>query len=140
MNDIGLSAGTDYSTAPMHNRDSMIDMSTSTNIHKTMAFSPIKDEWHHYVITYDGQYGKTYRDGVQTSILDMGSEALLASMKAIVIGYSHAGGVIRSNKSLYSDFRLYSTCLSEEDIKKLYHIPVSISNNNSMLTQGEFIE
>ena len=132
MNDVGIGAATDYNTAPMHHRDACIDMNTSGNTHKTVAITFTANEWHHYAIVYDGRYGRVYKDGVAGNTLDMGSNVSLASMKAIVIGYSHAGGVIRSNKSLYSDFRLYTTALSADDIKELYQTSASIDKSGNM--------
>ncbi len=132
MNDCGISAATDYNTAPMHHRDSQIDMNTSGNTHKTIGITFTANEWHHYAIVYDGRYGRVYKDGVAGNTLDMGSNVSLASMKAIVIGYSHAGGVIRSNKSLYSDFRIYVTALSADDILELYQTSASIDKDGNM--------
>lgn len=132
-NDIGVGAATDYNTAPMHNRDADIDMCTSTNVHKTMAFTTTANEWHHYAVVYDGRYGKVYKDGVHTATLDMGSNLSLASFKAIVIGYSHAGGVYRKVRAYYSDFRIYATALSDAQIAELYNTAVSVSNNGALL-------
>jgi hypothetical protein len=39
-----------------------------------------------------------------------------------------------------SDVRFYSTCLSANDINILYKSPISIANNSSILTIGEFVE
>lgn len=39
-----------------------------------------------------------------------------------------------------SDFRMYSTTLSADDIAALYHIPISVTNTGSLLTSGEFVE
>lgn len=133
MNDIGINAGTDYNTVPMHHRDSCIDICTSEPYHKTVPINfGNANEWHHHAIVYDGRYGKVYKDGVYVTQVDMGSTMPLASMKAIVIGYSHAGGVIRSNKSYYSDFRLYATALSADDIKELYQVGASIDKSGNM--------
>ena len=132
-NDIGTGAASDYSTAPMHNRDADIDMSTSTNVHRIMAFRPTVNEWHHYAVVYDGRYGRAYKDGVQTFTLDMGSNLSLASFKAIVIGYSHAGGVYRKVQAYYSDFRLYATALSDEQVAELYNTAVSVANNGTLM-------
>lgn len=138
-NDIGTGAATDYNTAPMHNRDAYIDMCTSTNVHKTLSFSGTLDEWHHYAVVYDGRYGKAYIDGVQTATLDMNSNLSLASFKAIVLGYSHAGGVYRKLRAYYSDFRLYVTALSAEQIAELYNTAVSVANNGTLMGY-EFME
>lgn len=132
MNDIGSGAGSDYSTAPMHNRDSNIDMCTSENVHKTVVINFTKDEWHHYAIVYDGRYGRIYKDGVSANSVDMGSTVSLASMKAVVIGFSKAGGAWRSNKSIYSDFRIYTTALSANDILELYQIGAKIDYTGKM--------
>lgn len=43
-------------------------------------------------------------------------------------------------KGLISDFRIYSTCLSADDILALYHTPVSIASNGTLMTQGELSE
>lgn len=139
-NDIGTGAATDFNTAPMHNRDAYIDMCTSTNVHKTLSFSGTLNEWHHYAVVYDGRYGKAYIDGVQTATLDMNSNLSLASFKAIVLGYSHAGGVYRKLRAYYSDFRIYATALSADDVKKLYNTVASVSNTGVLLTRGEIVE
>ena len=126
LNDVGIGAGTDYNTAPMHHRDSCIDLNTSGNTHKTVSITFTANEWHHYAVVYDGRYGRVYKDGVPGGTVDMGSSVSLASMSAIVLGYSHAGGVIRSNKSYFSDFRLYATALSADDIRELYQTSASV--------------
>lgn len=39
-----------------------------------------------------------------------------------------------------SDFRMYATALSLDDVKALYEAPVSVSDHGEIFTQGEFIE
>lgn len=138
---ISSNAGSDYDTSAMNHRDSKIDFSNgTTTYHKTVSIPFTANEWHHYAISYDGRYMKVFKDGVQTATSDMGSEQALCSIKGAILGFSKAGGVWRSNKSYYSDFRLYTTTLSEDDVKELYNIPISISNNGSIFTQGEYVE
>lgn len=130
-NEIGTSAGQDYNTAPMNHRDGTIDINsvaTVTTIRPTIAFTA--NEWHHYVITYDGRYGKVHKDGVLSDTKDMGSNKTLNDMKGIVIGFSRAGGVYRKVQAYYSDFRLYVTALSATDIESLYKVSARITKNN----------
>ena len=132
-NAIGTSAGQDYDTCPMNHRDSYIDMCTSSGTHKTMGITFTANEWHHYVIVYDGRYGRVYKDGIATGqTLDMGSVLPLKNMKGVVIGFSRAGGVWRSNKSYYSDFRIYTTALSADDVKSLYQNSAYIDSSGNV--------
>lgn len=135
---IGINTATDYQTTPMHNRDSDIDFCNSAGTHKTMSFSPTSG-WHHYAVIYDGRYGKIYKDAVYQTSVDMGSEAALASCKAIVIGFSKAGNVYRKNRSYFSDFRIYATALSAEDIAELYNTAASLANNGTLFAY-DFVE
>lgn len=43
-------------------------------------------------------------------------------------------------KGLMSDFRIYATTLSSDDILKLYNTPITLNNNGTLLTSGEFVE
>ena len=132
-NAIGTSAGEDYNTCPMNHRDSYIDMCTSSGVHKTVGITFTANEWHHYVVVYDGRYGRVYKDGVVTGqTLDMGSVLPLKDMKGVVIGFSKAGGVWRSNKSYFSDFRIYATALSADDVKSLYQNSAYIDSSGNV--------
>ena len=138
-NAIGDTAGQDYNTAPMNHRDGTIDINsvaTVTTIRPDITFTA--NEWHHYAVTYDGRYGKVYKDGALTATKDMGSNKNLGNMKGIVLGFSRAGGVWRSNKSHYSDFRLYVTALSAEDVKSLYQTAAHTFQNG--YSAYEFVE
>lgn len=43
-------------------------------------------------------------------------------------------------KGYLSDFRIYSTCLSADDILELYNTPISLTSNGVLLTSGEYTE
>lgn len=110
----------------------------STYVHPSTAIS--ENTWHHIAIvrTDAADTDQLYIDGVlqtpssgkdnwthQTDILSMTGRSYANSYKM----------------SCYiSDFRMYVTALSAEDIQQLYNAPASISNNGILMTQGEFIE
>ena len=126
------SCGRDYLESAMNHRDSAIDVNNSTgDIHLRLPVSFTQDEWHHYAFTYDGQTAKAYKDGVQTSSVAFSSATPLGSFKAFVLGLSRAGGAWRRNTSTYSDARVYVTCLSAEEIQKLYTVSASIDSNGN---------
>lgn len=132
-NNIGADAGSDYQGGPMNHRDSIIDINGSNGTtHKTVSINFTANEWHHYVIVYDGRYARVYKDGIATATADMGSTMMLGSMKGAVIGFSKAGGVWRSNKSYYSDFRIYATALSADDVKSLYQNNAYIDSSGNV--------
>lgn len=134
-------AGSDYQASAMNHRDGTVDINDSastTQCRVYIAFTA--NEWHHYAITYDGQTGRSYKDGVLKDTKSFSSALALDSFIGVIIGFSKAGGVWRRNNSYYSDFRLYTTALSADDILALYNTPVSIANNGTLLTHGEISE
>ena len=136
-----ISVGADYLVSAMNNRDGTIDINDSASTtHCRPSITFTANEWHHYVVTYDGQTGRIYKDGVQISTASFSSAKTLGSFIGVIIGFSKAGGVWRRNDSYYSDFRLYVTALSDDDILALYNTPISIANNGILLTQGEISE
>lgn len=134
-NSIGSSAGNDYLTSCFNHRDAGIDVNSSdgsTHLRLPVAFTA--NEWHYYTFTYDGQTANAYVDGVLKNTVSFTSPTTLCSMVAIVIGFSKAGGVWRSNNSYYSDFRIYSTALSADDILTLYNTAATIDNQGNLFT------
>ena len=103
-------------------------------------FAKYNGDWHHYAITGDGTSAKLYIDakymGTATTFRgltgDMGGEIRLNGWPIDPL-YQWDGGSI-------SDFRLYSTPLSEDDIKELYQAPMAVSSNGTFFVYGEFIE
>ena len=129
-----INAGYDYLESAMNHRDGWVDMndsSSTSQCHPEITFIP--NEWHYYTFTYDGQNGKSYRDGLLQNTKSFSKPKTLDSFIGVILGFSKAGGVWRSNKSYYSDFRIYVTALSVEDIKDLYNLGASIDSNNNLL-------
>lgn len=48
--------------------------------------------------------------------------------------------VKQNYKGLMSDFRIYKTALSADDVLALYQNPISLANTGTLLTQGEYVE
>ena len=97
------------------------------------------NEWHHVCFTFNGGVLKLFYDGVQYNTDDRSSTGQYMGVRGLIgsIGMAdndnYFGGAL-------SDFRIYATALSAEDVLALYNNPESIANNGSMLTQGEFVE
>ena len=87
------------------------------------------DQWHHFAVTGDGTTAKLYIDG------DFKANAKTykgITGTTIYLNGWDSGTSYNFNGQL-SDFRLYATALSADDIKRLYEVSASVSKNNSML-------
>lgn len=134
-------AASDYQASALNHRDNGFDVNSSDGSnHLRLSLNIIVGEWHHYAITYDGQTAKSYRDGVLRETKAFSSATALGSFQYVFLGLSGAGGAYRKSNASYSDFRLYVTALSADDILELYHTPITLSNNGTLLTQGEYVE
>lgn len=93
-------------------------------------------EWHHVCVIFNGGVitvyydGEFYRSDNRSSTGQFMGGAYATTQS---IGYNQFGGSL-------SDFRIYATALSADDVLALYNTPTSIADNGSMLTQGEFVE
>jgi len=120
---------TDYNTTALHHRDAGFDIYPSDGSGvKRLSFTYIRNEWHHYAITYDGTTAKSYKDGVLQTNISVGTNKTLATFSQLYIGYSQAGGVRRKTLGNYSDFRIYCTPLLDNDIKMLYNVGMKVDN------------
>ena len=98
----------------------------------------IDTNWHMYSIVFNKTNLKVFIDG--TSIVDATMTQELTSM---VRQYSYIGKSSYSGDSYFdgniSDFRIYSTALSAEDIKQLYQSKARIDKNGNVYC-NQFVE
>lgn len=96
-------------------------------------------EWSHHACTIKDGVIKIYKNGslistnTNTSIL-----TTLSSSNYVAVGCDFPGGDEYFN-GLISDFRIYSTALSDSDILELYNTPINIDNKGNLYAY-EFIE
>jgi hypothetical protein len=91
-----------------------------------ISFTPYNGEWHHYAVTGNGTKTLLYIDGKQVGAATAyrsvtGTNLVLSSWGVNESNYRWSNGYL-------SDFRIYATCLSADDIKDLYNAPIEIDN------------
>lgn len=92
----------------------------------TIASSSLQNAWHHIAVTGDGTSSKIYIDGVYR-----GSATTYKALTGTQIYLSgwDTGTSYTFNGSNLSDFRIYATALSADDIKSLYEDSAYIDTN-----------
>ena len=106
----------------------------------TYAYTPDLNIWHLYTITWNltTHVSQFFVDGVlKQSVTSERISTTYARKHA-----SHFIGNASYSESDYSisDFRIYATALTADQIMELYNTPISISNTGTLLTKGEVIE
>lgn len=89
----------------------------------TISNVPYPDkEWSYITITFDGYKIKVYRNGelFNENTASTTKYHIVRSAKTLIIGYDRAGGVVRGASGNMSDFRIYATVLSADEILYLY--------------------
>ena len=98
--------------------------------------SPYNDSnWHHYAMVGDGTNGKLYIDGEYKGKAVVYKP--LTPQKLYISGWDTSTSYRWDGQ--VSDFRLYSTALSAEDIAELYHTGASVDNHGNFFC-GELKE
>lgn len=96
---------------------------------------PSVNVWHHYVMTGDGTTVKYYLDGV---LYGTAKTYKPITGKTIYINGWNTATEYKIDGCI-SDFRVYATTLSADDVKELYQSVASISNTGVLATY-EFVE
>ena len=92
------------------------------------------DVWYHGVFTYNNGIGKWYLNGELVTTADISSRGTSLTISNLSIGNSFTGTTWDTEfYGNISDFRLYSKCLSADDVKSLYNVSASLSNNGTLL-------
>ena len=96
--------------------------------------------WQHVCITKNGTSDiKVYING-ELKASSTATHNNLSFPTTYRIGRDVRSGDGTPYKGLMSDFRIYTTALSEEDVLELYHTPISLTSSGTLMTQGEYVE
>ena len=106
----------------------------------TTPRAKISSGWHMFTLTYDGYVGKVYFDGVLDGSVTVSTDSKVPitynnSAPLFIHGesYTNASKPNTGYKAIkMSDFRIYATALTAEDIKELYQTPFSIDKNGNV--------
>lgn len=90
------------------------------------TYTSVKDAWQHIALVYNGSYLKLYING---SFISQISNNTLYSSNVLNIGGRQGNS---SYGGKMSDFRIYATALSADDIKELYNTPAFLTDNGTM--------
>ena len=100
----------------------------NNNVLGTVKPSDYKNAWHYFAMTGDGTKAKLYIDGEYV--------ASATTYKAVTGTIIYMNGWDSSTSyncnGKISDFRIYATTLSSEDIKALYQVGASIDKDGNM--------
>lgn len=107
-----------------------------TSTRRGNAFSPFNfNQWYMVTMVNDGTNELYYINGELKKTIVKKS---MPSGNYFIGAWSSA--TAQNYKGLISDFRLYTTPLSEEDILQLYNTRAQADRNNNFYTEGNFIE
>ena len=106
----------------------------------TYTFTPELNTWYLYTLSWDltTHTAKFYING---ELKGSKTDNKIGITYASKHGQHYIGNAsYQTSDYSISDFRLYTTVLSDTDIKELYNTPISLTNTGTLMTQGEFKE
>ena len=101
-----------------------------TKINNTYGSGYSNEKWVHQCIVYDGTTIKRYLNGNSTPTQSIACPGFKSDNNTLSVG----GFWGSTFKGYLSDFRVYATALSVEDIKELYNTSAYVSDNGTLLT------
>lgn len=119
----GMYLGTLWNTGDSSNNP-IYSPNTTTTI-----TAPSVNTWHHYVMTGDGAVCKLYLDGELYG--QAKTYKSITGTSIYINGWNNDTSYSHDNMDM-SDFRIYATALSAEDVKSLYHNSAYIDNQGNI--------
>ncbi len=101
-----------------------------TKINNTYGSGYSNEKWVHQCIVYDGTTIKRYLNGNSTPVQSITCPGFKSDNNTLSVG----GFWATPFKGYLSDFRVYATALSAEDIKELYNTSAYVLDNGTLLT------
>ena len=114
----------------------------------TLLISNYNNGWHMFSMTYDGLVIKLYIDGkvvaTTTAYTEKTPIYYYTGNTTIFVGCEASSGATFPHGNQFwpgklSDFRMYTTALSDADILELYQTPISLTSDGKLFA-GEFSE
>lgn len=126
----------------LENNDHFNTMTTNARGTTFSKSAVTQNAWNHVVIVKTGDTTrKLYVNGVEQQGLS--TNFWTHNVDCLTIGIRETQDTSLS-KQYYlgniSDFRAYTTALSADDVLELYHTPITLSNNGTLMTQGSLQE
>lgn len=94
----------------------------------------VANTWVHVVLVQNGNSLLIYKNGDLFQTISCANSPVIKPTLGARLNFTN------TYVGQISDFRVYSTALSADDILELYHTPETLANNGTLLTQGEFVE
>lgn len=89
--------------------------------------------WYHCCFVFDNGIGKWYINGEEQELSKNSLTSSHLTINNLTIGNSYTGSTWDTTQAgIISDFRVYVTALTEEDIKELYQTTMTIDDNNNL--------
>lgn len=100
-----------------------------------------ENTWYMFTYVFRNNSVLWYRDGGYQSGMTYEGDGTITWGSTFTLGNFYTPGTWDTSFCGYlSDFRIYSTALSADDIKELYETSASLCDNGTLITQGEFVE
>lgn len=96
--------------------------------------------WYMFTYVYNAGVATWYLNGVKGTSTTY-TDKTLAAGTTFTLGDSYTGTQWNTKfHGKLSDFRIYATALSDEDVATLYKTPISVTSGGAMIVKGEVIE
>ena len=103
--------------------DGTIRWAIATTVTNTWAWIDTEvvvplDEWHHVAVSYDGDRVRTYLNGVERSVIELGASIsdVDPALNSLRIGGRELPGFLQAFQGAISDVRLYNRALSAYEV------------------------